>query len=151
DVHELRPVSFLIEAAQKSPSKALAIHEEILEGDCMRDGTVVKEESDRVSRGKIAVVGARGIDLASVDRLPFFPRLVADASSLMRSQDGELDAARAEQFQGLSINRGLGQPHAFRISPETVLKISDAPGDLRLLVARIGKRQNRVVISLRQS
>jgi hypothetical protein len=68
----------------------------------------------------------------------------------MRSQQGELDSLFGQQFQALHIDSRLRQPHALGIAPEPVLKIAHSPHHLRVFVARVGKRQDGVVVRLRQ-
>ena len=54
------------------------------------------------------------------------------------------------QIERLQIDGGLGEPHALRWMTEAVGEIGQPPVNLRAFVARRGKRQNGVVVRLRQ-
>ncbi len=53
-----------------------------------------------------------------------------------------------QDFQRLQIDGGLRKPHALRIAPKTVLEIANAPADLRDPIARVGQRQDHMVVTL---
>src|SRR5262249_53429433 len=54
-----------------------------------------------------------------------------------------------ENLQCLEIDSRLGQPHPFRLSSKPMLKVSEAPLDLGLLVPPSCQRQNQMIVSLR--
>src|SRR5208337_94066 len=116
--------------------------------DGIRDGSVVEEQADRASGRKVALVGTGRIDLASFHTLPFFPKPITYPSSLVRSEDSELDSGFAEKVEAFHIHGGLRQPHALRIAAETALEVTYSPHDLSALVASVGQRQDHVVIRL---
>jgi hypothetical protein len=67
----------------------------------------------------------------------------------VRRQDGELHARLGEHFERFVVDRRLGQPEAFRLSPEARAEIFDAPAHLGDLVAAGGQRHDHVVEDLR--
>jgi len=87
--------------------------EQSFEGDGAGDGSVVKKEVNAAARRKIADVGARGVDLAAFDILELSGSDSAFVTCLRGCQDGELDSVGGEHFEGLDVDGGLGQPHAF--------------------------------------
>ena len=70
---------------------------------------------------------------------------------LARSQDRELDALGGKNFQGFQIYRRLREPRTLGITRKTMLKIFNAPKNLRALIARVRERKDGVVVSLRES
>ena len=54
-----------------------------------------------------------------------------------------------ERFERGRVGRRLRQPHALGFGAKAVLVVGDAPADLRVPIARIGQRQNHVVVALR--
>ena len=148
NVHHLRPVAFRVKTAQQPVRKSFPIHQQVLESDGMRDGSVVEEQADRASGRKVALVSTRRIDPASFHTLPFFPKPVAHPLRLVRTEDGELDSGFAQKLEAFHINGSLRQPHALRIASEAVLEVAHSPHDLSALIARVGQGQDRVVIGL---
>ncbi len=63
-------------------------------------------------------------------------------------QHGELDTVGSQHFEGLDIDSGFGQPHAFGVAIEAVLEVSQTPDHLGLLVSAIGQRHDHVVVNL---
>ena len=58
----------------------------------------------------------------------------------MLGQYREADTPFRQEPKCLKVHRGLGKPHALRFSSESVLEITDAPCDLRLLVSTVRQR-----------
>jgi len=149
DVNQLCPRAVVIEAAEQAVGKVLSVGEQFFERDRLRDGTVVKKQTDAAAGRKVACIGARGIDASSLEVELFLPGLVANPTGLVLGQNGELEADRTEVFECLQIDCRFRQPHALRVSSETVLEIAHAPDDLRSFIARVCQREDHVVVRLR--
>ncbi len=129
--------------------EALAVGEQAFKRHGARDGSVVEEEVDAAARGKIAHVRASGVNLAAFDILEAGGGNAALGLGLRRREDGELDAVGGEDFEGLDVDGGFSQPHAFGIAIEAELEVANSPYHLSLLVAAIGQRHDHVVVDLR--
>src|SRR6202167_6651233 len=71
--------------------------------------------------------------------------------ALMRRKNGEQYAILRQQVQSLIINRGFRKPHTFGGAPEAMLKVGDAPADLRDTVPGNGQGHNDVFVDLPQA
>ena len=148
-MEQLLPGALGVETAEQAVGKVLSVDQQFFEGDRVRDRAIVKKQTDGATRRKVAGVGARGIDADALEIEPFLPRLVAHATRLMRGQNGELEADRTEQLECLEIDCRFRQPHALRVSSETVLEIAHTPEDLGGLIARVCQGEDQVVVGLR--
>ena len=66
----------------------------------------------------------------------------------MGFEDHELDAELRHYVEGLEVDGGLGEPHAFRWPAEAVLEVADSPEDLGVFVPRVSEREDHVVVGL---
>ncbi len=148
NVHQLRPVALVREAALKARGKILAAIQQMLKSHGLRNRPVIKKEVDLCSRRQFGEIGACGIDAAAVNVFPASPADLAHPSGLIRRQHREFDSVLGQGLKGLNIYCRLRQPHAFRQASKAVLKIMDAPLHLRMFVAGISQGQDHVVISL---
>ena len=73
----------------------------------------------------------------------------SNAFALVRREHRELDAVHGQRFERSRVCRRLWQPHALRRRAEAALIVRNAPANLRVSVARVGERQNHVVVALR--
>src|ERR1700726_3895807 len=70
DVHELRPLPRVGEAAHQAVGEALPVVEQPLERYTLGNRAIVEKHIDRFSRGKPHKIRAAGIDAISSDVLP---------------------------------------------------------------------------------
>ena len=64
DVHELGMLAAVVEPLEEPGQEAVAVVEQPLEGDLLRDDPVVEEQDDRPARGQPAEIGPRRVDAA---------------------------------------------------------------------------------------
>ena len=159
-VHKLR-LRAVFESRFEAREKAVAGVEQPLKGDGPGDWTVVEENRDGCAGSETHEIWMRGVDRGfgrvnpiapiapvAVSRFAvFFDR--ANSLALVRSQHRKSNPICSESFEGRRVNRGFRQPHAFRRRAKTILVVGNAPADLRGAVARVGQRQNHVVVYLR--
>src|SRR5208282_3940923 len=89
-----------VEPVEEPLQEAVAVIEQALEGDLLRDDAVVEEQDDRASRCKAAEVGPRGINAAG-DLDPVLLADLAPPPSLRGRQDREVNAGLGQDFQRL--------------------------------------------------
>ena len=61
-----------------------------------------------------------------------------------------LDPQRTQNFKRFYIYGNFRQPHALRITMETVLEIPYSPEDLRVFITRVRQGKDDVVVGLGQ-
>ena len=123
----------VVEPVEEPLQEPLAVIEQPLEGDLLRDDAVVEEQDDRASRGQAAEIGPRGIDAAG-DLDPVLLAELAPPPRLPGRQDREVNAGLGQDLQRLDVDGRLGQPHPLGITAEAMAEIGDAPEHLGLLV-----------------
>src|SRR5579884_667429 len=149
DMHQLRPVALVGKAAYEALAESFAVRQQTFERDRARDRAIVEEKIDGAPRGQThdirpCRINARAFHIA-VTSASDPPHLAC----LMRSQDRVFDPQFGKDVESLNIRGSLRQPHAFGVAAEAMLKIANAPYDLRALVAAVRQRQDYVVVGLR--
>ncbi len=133
------------------PGESFAVIEQAFKGDRAGERAVVEEDGDASAFVQLDQVGAVGCrprrwESRSSERVGAIQsgqsglqgglRALANAGALVGRKDGEEDAVLGQQVQGLAIDSGFRQPHAFRLAAEAMLEVGDAPADLGDAVAR---------------
>src|SRR2546427_8388215 len=149
DVRELRPLPLVGESACDPLCKVFASHQDILKSHSMGNRPIKKEQGDTSPRWQIGEISSGGINLASTNILPLLFANKTHSLRAMRRKHGEANLLLCQDLKRFQIHSYLGQPHPLRIAPESVLKITNAPDDLRRFIPVIGERQDHVVVSLR--
>ena len=94
------------------------------------------------------LVSLRRVDTTAADVAPSAPAEPPYAACLMRRENREANPQLGKNFQRLKIDCGFRQPHARRRPLEAALEVANAPQDLRISVARVGQRQNHMIVDL---
>ena len=136
DVHELGVLAAIVEALEEPIEEPLAVVEQPLEGDVVRDDAVVEEQDDRPARGEPAEIGPRRVDPAG-DLLPALRAQLPPPPRLPRRQDREPDARLGQHLERLDVDGRLGQPHPFGSRPKRWRKSAIAPGTCVSLSCRL--------------
>ena len=63
--------------------------------------------------------------------------------------DGEAQSKFSHDVEDLEIHSRLGKPHSFGPTAKAMFKVANSPNDLSVFVAAIGKRQDHVIVGLR--
>ncbi len=132
---------------EQSLCEAVAVVQHAAECYALRDAGVIKDDRERASRRQLAAVGARDVEPQAVGDVPR-PLFRSHGGALPRRENRKGYAAGSERLECLGVHRALRQPHAFRLPPEAVCKIPDAPQHLSPLVPLVGERQDHVVVGL---
>ena len=138
----------VVEAGQEPGGEGIARREQALEGDRMGDRAVVEEERERPAGGPGPPVGATRVDPPPPTSCHSPSGSAPHPARLLGRQDGEGHAVVGEDLERLLVHRGLRQPHPFRLAPEAVAEVGEAPPHLGDLVAPGGEGQDQVVVRL---
>src|SRR5215813_547823 len=107
DMHELRPIAGVGESSRQTMRKLLPTIQQLLEGDCLRNGSVVEEDGDAASIAQAHQIWARRIDFCST-RVPVCTHTnPAEARRLEWRQDRELDPKLSHHVERLQVDGGL--------------------------------------------
>ncbi len=155
DVNELPRLAILTVRVQQSLCQASTIVQQPFKGHSARNRPIVEKYGNtasfrraykirtcRIHTGVRRLMPGGGLRIVLRGNCPH-PR------TLVRGQNGEADSMLRQQIEAFQVYRCLGQPHAFRFASKAVLKVGDAPSDLRNAVLRVRKRKNNVVVYLR--
>ncbi len=137
-----------VEGRLQAAGKTGPVVEQAVEGDVPRDRAVVEEKRDLAPVRETLQVGLARVDGAVGYVVPFHTVHEPHAGRLVGAQDGESDPVGRHDGQAFQIDGGLGQPHAFRRTPEAMFEIADPPTDLGGAVGRIGQGQDHVIVGL---
>src|SRR5260370_33726044 len=74
---------------------------------------------------------------------------MVDESSLVAPENDEPESRLRDSRERISVDRAFGQPDSLGPPPEAVDEILDSPSDLDFAIARRQKRQDRMVVRLR--
>ena len=162
-VHYLRMGIAGIKAMGQAPGKSFSIVEHALKGDRAGYGPVVEEDDDAsslVQVHQVRMVGmnggvgsfnpsSTGVHVIKQGLQGGF-RTLTNAATLMRGKNGKQNAILCQQVKGFDVDRGFCEPHAFRFTVEAMLKIGNAPTDLRNPVPGVGERHDDMVVDLGQ-
>ena len=148
NVHELGPGAGIRKSALESRGKLLSTIEQFFKRYCLGDRAVVEEKIDLASGRQLLQISAGGINTASAYIFPGPAAQFARPASLTRRQYRELNAQLSKHVQRFQIYGGFRKPYAFRVAPKTPFKIANAPQDLRVFIARIGQRQDGMIVGL---
>src|ERR1051325_2230171 len=149
---EMMPVGLAvgrdIDTATRTTRRALeTIDQSLTRRQCavkryaLGDRSVIEEDGDRAT-APVAVkifVSARGVDLPVVNTQPLCAGCgdVAHALGLMRREDNVAQPLIDQRAEREVVAGRLGQPKRFGLAPETILKISQAPANLRATIVRV--------------
>ena len=148
NMHQLRFGAAGI-GAHQAAGKIFAAFKRIRKSNPLRDGPVIKKQSDFFSGRQITQIRALRVHFCAGGVRPVFLPYFTHARTLPRGQNNVFHAVRGQYFQRGRVAGGFGQPHGFRLAPETRLKIGQPPFDLGFFVAGIGQRHNHMVVHLR--
>jgi hypothetical protein len=138
------------EGPREPVGKVPAVLEQALKGNVLRDVPVVEVHGDAAARGQLAAVRHAGVYLVARHVLPGRGADLAHGLGLPGGQQRKLDAELGQDFEGFGVYGRLGQPDAFRLAAEAVLKVGNPPLDLRDLVAAAGQGHDEVAVHLGQ-
>src|SRR5438477_13023161 len=99
----------------------------MLKCDRLRDGAVVEKHGNAASGWQAHLVRCGGVNAAAIHVSPQPSSPAADALGLVGRQNREADSKLRHDIECFEIDCGFGEPHPFRRSSETKLKIADAP------------------------
>src|ERR1700687_478253 len=111
---------------------------------------IIEKHADGFPRRKIPEGSATWIDPFAADVVPRSRSAFANAVGLARGQDDEFDAVSCKGLEGLGVDSGFGEPHAFRRSSKTMFEVGNTPFHLRDFVPCVCQRENHVVVGLSQ-
>src|ERR1700688_4096865 len=149
NVRKLRPVSAIRKSGQQAIRKLLSIVQKALECHALRDGAIVEEHTDRLTRWQPHQISAARIDPIAGHVFPRSAAFPSHAFCLSRGEDCERDAVLGQNFQTLGIYRRLWEPHSFRMPSEPLLEVGNSPFHLRYFIPSICERQDHMVVTLR--
>ena len=150
DMDQLRPAAGLGKRSQEAAGELFSVGQEFFKGDAPRDGAVVEKQVYGQTRGQGKAVSAGRIDLFAAHVQPVAAVNLSDLMGLAWSQDREADPLLGDDFEGLQVDGGLGEPQPFRMPAEAADEIPDPPDDLSLLVPPVGQGKDHMIVGLGQ-
>ena len=136
---------------RKSIHQFTARPQQILKSNRPRGWPVVEKHRHRSTRA-IAMrisIGETRIDGVLIHILPDTAAKCAHAGCLVRCENDNPQSSIDQRAHHVVIAGCLWQPHCFRVAPEAIAEVRQAPANLRLPVAFIAQRQNRMTVGLR--
>ena len=121
---------------------------EALEGDRPGDRSVVEEQGDRPPRGQVELRRRSWDRSAAADIVPVFAPISRTCAAWWGARIVNWMPSLGQDLERLDVDRGLREPHPLRLAARSGARNRGSPRDLRDLVARVGQRQDHVVVGL---
>jgi hypothetical protein len=131
---------------EETIEKPVAIPEQVSKCHLRTEGSMMEEDRYRFSGREAAEIGNGGIDTSQRGISPVLITDVPDPAPLVGGEERKKDAMVGKYVEGFQVDCHFRQPHSFRISPEPVLKITDAPSHFGFLVGTGEQWHDEVVV-----